>query len=134
MDFLEWVVKLGQKRPSWSETTMHIFGIKIQLQPDYHTPDHRYFSCMLTLQSFKSWIVYLLIFKVKLDNYGYNVLLASQGVVRVCFFLLSSPKWGAVVLWAYSSANGAKGREIESPWNQEKKYLVPLQNRAVVTS
>ena len=36
--------------------------------------------CMLTLQSSKSRIVYLLIFKVKLDNYGYNVLLASQGV------------------------------------------------------
>ena len=29
--------------------------------------------------------------------------------------------WGAVVLWAYSSANGAKGREIESPWKQKKK-------------
>ena len=28
--------------------------------------------------------------------------------------------WGAVVLWAYSSANGAKGWEIESPWKQKK--------------
>ena len=35
---------------------------------------------MLTIQSSKSRIVYLLILKVKLDNYGYNVLLASQGV------------------------------------------------------
>ena len=26
-----------------------------------------------------------------------------------------------MVLWAYSSANGAKGREIESPWKQKKK-------------
>ena len=29
---------------------------------------------------FKVRIVYFLIFKVKLDNYGYNVLLALQGV------------------------------------------------------
>ena len=35
--------------------------------------------------------------------------------------------WGAVVLWAYSSANGAKGREIESPWRQEKKKKVFVQ-------
>ena len=34
---------------------------------------------MLTLQSSKSQIVYLLIFKVKLDSLGDNVLLASQG-------------------------------------------------------
>ena len=27
--------------------------------------------------------------------------------------------WGAVVLWAYSSAHGAKGPGIESPWRQE---------------
>ena len=26
-----------------------------------------------------------------------------------------------MVLWAYSSTNGAKGREIESPWKQKKK-------------
>ena len=26
--------------------------------------------------------------------------------------------WGAVVLWTYSPANCAKGREIESPWRQ----------------
>ena len=35
---------------------------------------------MLTLQSFKSRIVKLLIFKVTEDSLGYNVLLASQGV------------------------------------------------------
>ena len=35
---------------------------------------------MLTLQSSKSRSVYLLIFKVKHDNLGDNVLLASQGV------------------------------------------------------
>ena len=35
---------------------------------------------MLTLKSSKSQIVYLLIFKVKEDSLGYNILLASQGV------------------------------------------------------
>ena len=35
---------------------------------------------MLTLQSSKSQILYLLIFKVKKDSVGENVLLASQGV------------------------------------------------------
>ena len=30
-------------------------------------------------------------------------------------------RWGAVVLWEYSSANGAKGREIESPVKAKKK-------------
>ena len=29
--------------------------------------------------------------------------------------LHQSFKWGAVVLWAYSSAHGAKGRGFESP-------------------
>ena len=29
--------------------------------------------------------------------------------------------WGAVVLWAYSSAIGAKGPGIESPWRQYEK-------------
>ena len=32
-----------------------------------------------------------------------------------------------MVLWAYSSANGAKGQEIESPWNQEKWAKVSTQ-------
>ena len=29
-----------------------------------------------------------------------------------------------MVLWAYLSANGAKGREIESPWKQKKMIIV----------
>ena len=35
---------------------------------------------MQTLQSSKSWIVCVLVFKVKLDSLGYNVLLATQDV------------------------------------------------------
>ena len=35
---------------------------------------------MLTLQSFKSRIVYLLVFKVKQDSLGDVILLTSQGV------------------------------------------------------
>ena len=37
---------------------------------------------MLTLQSSKSWIVYLLIVKVKFDNYGYNFVLFPKGLVQ----------------------------------------------------
>ena len=36
-------------------------------------------------------------------------------------YRLVRKSWGAVVLWAYSSANGAKGREIESPWRKKKR-------------
>ena len=32
--------------------------------------------------------------------------------------------WGAVVLWAYSSAIGTKGPGIESPWRQKKKKKI----------
>ena len=31
-----------------------------------------------------------------------------------------------MVLWAYSSANGAKGREIESPWGKKKEQFFGL--------
>ena len=43
---------------------------------------------MLTVQSYNSWIVYVLIFKVSYDSLSDNVLLASQGVC----FLFRSPK------------------------------------------
>ena len=52
---------------------------------------------MLTLQSSKSRIVYLLIFKVKLNNYGYNVLLTSQGVS------FTKVQKGLIVRWEVSA-------------------------------
>ena len=33
----------------------------------------------------------------------------------------TSFEWGAVVLWVYLSANGAKGREIESRGSKKQK-------------
>ena len=43
--------------------------------------------------------------------------------------------WGVVVLWAYLSANGAKGLGIEYPWKQNEKkskYLLGSTQRVNV--
>ena len=35
--------------------------------------------------------------------------------------------WGAVVLWAYSSANSAKGLGIKSQWRQKKNVYLEMR-------
>ena len=48
---------------------------------------------MQSLQSFKSQIVYLLVVKVKVDNWWQNIVLASYGVSFFPFFDVGSPLW-----------------------------------------
>ena len=54
-----------------------MLNVNWQAQPVLKT---RIFACMLTLQSSKSRIVCLLIFKVKRDSQGDYILLTPQGV------------------------------------------------------